>query len=180
MYGQALCLQRNTAVNKKLLGCLVTIVYFPEVSYNILWDHHMIYIVMKGDMCMNTYYNISGELKAYFSNNSIFKILLPIDMVFLFAGLAIILLSGVFGIYLGDFISGLAFWSFILGLLLTYANLHQQFLYIGLFGYGVINLFWLLRDIFKYHNFGWSSLFYAIVFAGLGFLVFKRSISGNN
>lgn len=127
---------------------------------------------------MNTYFNISSELKAYFSSNSIFKILLPIDMVFLFAGLAVMLLSYVFGINFGSFFSGLAFWAFILGVVLTYANMHQQFLYIGLFGYAAINLIVLLITLVKYASFGWGSLFYALVFGGLGYLVFKRTVTG--
>lgn len=129
---------------------------------------------------MNTYNNISSELKAYFSNNPIFKILLPIDMVFLFAGLAILLLGGVFGINFGSFIYGLAFWAFILGLILTYANMHQQFLYIGLFGYAAINLIELIFGLFKYGNFYWGDLFYVLVFGGLGYLAFKHAVSGGN
>lgn len=130
---------------------------------------------------MNTYFNISSELKAYFSNNTIFKVLLPIDMVLLFAGLAIMLLNGILGINFSNFIHGLAYWAFILGLLLTYANLHQQFLYIGLFGYGALHLYGLLEGLFnKYHSFNWSDLFFVLVFGGLGYLVFKRSVSGNN
>lgn len=130
---------------------------------------------------MNTYSNISGELRAFFSTNKFFKILLPIDMILLFAGFAIILLSDVVGIYFGGLINSLAFWAFILGLLLTYANMKEQFLYIGLLGYAGINVLYLIFGLFRYgHYFYWGSLFYALVFGGLGYLVLKRTLSASS
>lgn len=130
---------------------------------------------------MNTYGNISNELRNFFSTNKFFKILLPLDMVFLFAGLAIIFLGGVFRIYFGGFISSLAFWSFILGLLLNYANRKEQFLYIGLLGYAGVKVIEVLFGLFGSGNyFSWGSLFYALVFGGMGYLVLKRTLTGSS
>ncbi|NTV89277.1 MAG: hypothetical protein HGA22_02775 [Clostridiales bacterium] len=124
---------------------------------------------------MNTYANISRELKAWFSNNSVFKILLPIDMVLLFAGLILIFIDYVLGINMGGLINGLAFWIFIAGLLLAYANLHNMYLYIGMFGYGAIQIITLVIYLFKYKSFSWGSLFYAAVFAWLGYVALKNA-----
>ena len=129
---------------------------------------------------MNTFSNVSSELRAFFSTNRIFKILLPIDMVLLFAGLIILFLINILGIGLGGFFSALGYWAFILGLLLTYANMKEQFLYIGLFGYGAINILdFLISLIGKYHIFSWANLFNAAIFGGLGYLVLKRTLSGS-
>lgn len=129
---------------------------------------------------MNTYSNISSELRAFFSTNKIFKILLPIDMVLLFAGLAIILLGDIFGIYFGGIVSSLAHWAFILGLLLTYANMKEQFLYIGLLGYAAIQVINIIIGIFSAgHYFSWGSLFAALVYGGLGYLVLRKTLTGS-
>lgn len=44
-------------------------------------------------MRVNTYSNISSELRTFFSTNKFFKILLPIDMVLLFAGLVLLFVN---------------------------------------------------------------------------------------
>ena len=129
---------------------------------------------------MNTYSNISGELRAFFSSNRVFKILLPIDMILLFAGLAILFVDYFNIINFGGLIYSLAYWAFLLGLLLAYANLKEQFLYIGLLGYGAINALHLIITLFKaYHIFSWSSLINALIYGGLGYLVLKRTIAGS-
>ncbi len=131
-------------------------------------------------MHVNTYSNISGELRAFFSSNRVFKILLPIDMILLFAGLAILFVDYFNIINFGGLIYSLAYWAFLLGLLLAYANLKEQFLYIGLLGYGAINALHLIITLFKaYHIFSWSSLINALIYGGLGYLVLKRTIAGS-
>jgi len=130
---------------------------------------------------VNTYSNISGELRAFFSTNKFFRILLPIDMVLLFAGLVILILGSIFSINFGAIISSLAYWAFILGLLLTYANMKEQFLYIGLLGYGAMCVLSLIITLFRYgHYFSWGSLFSALIFGGLGYLVLKRTLTGSS
>lgn len=127
---------------------------------------------------MNAYVNISSELKSFFGKHPIFKILLPLDVVLLFGGLIVILLSSIFAINLGSFIVSLAYWAFILGLLLAYANFNQTYLYIGLLGYGAIKLLQVIINLIfdKYRFLNWSSLFAAIIFGGLGYLALKHDV----
>lgn len=127
---------------------------------------------------MNTYQNVSNELRSYFSSHKIFKILMPLDIIIMFAGLAIMFLTNILGVSVGSFFSALSFWLYILGLLLTYANLKEQFLYIGLLGHGALRFIELLIALFgRYHYLSWSSLFGIIVYGGLGYLVLKRTLA---
>lgn len=130
--------------------------------------------LLKGEIMLNTYTNISNELRSYFSSHSIFKILIPLDVVLILGGLAILILSNIFLIGFGGLITTLAYWLFILGLLLAYANLHQQFLYIGLLAYGASELLLFILKIFRSRPFGWENLIPCLIFGGLGYLVFKR------
>lgn len=127
---------------------------------------------------MNAYQNISSELRSFFSTIKLFKLLLPLDIIIMFAGLALILLDDILGISIGSFLSNLSYWAFILGLLLTYANLKKQFLYIGLFGYAGICFVNILIAVFsKPHYLSWYSLFRLVVFGGLGYLVLRRTMT---
>ncbi len=131
---------------------------------------------MEGAIRVSAYKNISGELKNLFSSNRFFRVLLPLDLVFLFAGLIIILFDSIFGINMGGFINTLAYWAFILGLLLVYANMKEKLLYIGLLGYGAINLLNFLINLFSIGFFSWDLIFNTAIFGGLGYLVLRRSI----
>ena len=126
---------------------------------------------------MNAYQNISNELRGFFSTNKIFKLLLPLDIIIMFVGLALVFLSGTLGIYIGSILSGLIYWAFILGLLLTYANMKEQFLYIGLLGYGAVKLVDVLVAIIgRYHYLDWGSLYRLVIFGGLGYLVLRKTM----
>ncbi|MDO8685541.1 MAG: hypothetical protein Q7J78_02605 [Clostridiales bacterium] len=135
---------------------------------------------------MNTFSNISSELKAYFSSHSILKILLPIDMVLIFAGLIFMVINGIFpglGLsagFFGGLLSAVAYWAFIFGLLFAFANYHQQYLYIGMMGYGAFSVLMIIFYLFRRWGFSWSFLFDAAVFGGLGYLVFARSTSSGS
>ena len=130
---------------------------------------------------MNAYQNISNELRGFFSTNKILKLLLPLDIIIMFVGLALVFLSGTLGIYIGSILSGLIYWAFILGLLLTYANMKEQFLYIGLLGYGATKLIDVLIAIIgKYHYLDWGSLYRLVIFGGLGYLVLRKTMVGSS
>ncbi len=130
---------------------------------------------------MNTYVNISNELRSFFSTCKFFKLLLPLDIIIMFAGLVLIFLNDTLGISLGGFFSALSYWVFILGLLLTYASLKEQFLYIGLLGYGGLCFISLLIDLIgKYHYLSWWSLFRVAIFGGLGYLVLRKTMVGSS
>ena len=124
---------------------------------------------------MDTYNNMSSELKTCLGSNRILKALLPLDMVLLFGGLIIYFLVYVLGTNLGGFISSLAYWAFILGLALAYANLHNKFLYIGFWCYGAICIILFFKLLFgEVHSFSWDYIFRVLIFGGLGYLVFRR------
>jgi hypothetical protein len=128
---------------------------------------------------MNSYFNISRELKSCFTNNSFFKVLLPLDAIILLIGLIFIFLNRVIGFGFTPLINALAYWVFILGLLLTYANLRHVFIYSGLFAYAAIEIIRLIIIIFSNWYFSWSTLFNALVFAYLGYIAFRNySVSG--
>ncbi|NSW90478.1 MAG: hypothetical protein HPY74_07345 [Firmicutes bacterium] len=127
---------------------------------------------------MSTYKNISNELKVLFSSNSIFRILLPIDVVLVFGGVIFMILSALFpglGLdrgFFGNLLSSVAFWAFLLGLLLAYANLHEETIYVGCFLYSLLQLIYFIKYI-RFFLVGY--LVPALIFAGIGYLVFKRN-----
>jgi hypothetical protein len=125
---------------------------------------------------MHAYVNISKELRSFFSNNKIFRYLLPLDIVIMFAGLILIFMNVTLSINIGGFLSALAYWAFIIGLLLTYASLKERPLYIGLLGYGAIYLISFLASLFRSGYFSCSSLFRFVVYAGLGFLLLRKTL----
>lgn len=126
---------------------------------------------------MDTYNSMSSELRTCLGSNRILKALLPLDMVLLFGGLIIYFLIHVLATDLGGFISSLAYWAFILGLVLAYANLHNKFLFIGSWCYGAICVILFFKSLFGTdHNFSWDYIFRVLIFGGLGYLVFRREV----
>ena len=127
---------------------------------------------------MNTFENISKELKQYFSQHSIFGKLLSLDFLLIFAGVIFMVINGIFpriGLgsgFFGNILSSLAYWAFILGLLLAYANMNEKYMYSGMFLYAGLYVFYFLRNI-KF--FRLSYLITAAIFGGLGYLVYKRN-----
>jgi hypothetical protein len=132
-------------------------------------------------LSMNAYVNISNELRNFFSTNKIFRYLLPLDIVIMFTGLALTFLNTALRISIGGFFSALAYWAFIIGLILTYANLKERPLYIGLLGYGGIYLIVFLRTLFsRVPAINFSSLFRIIVYAGLGYLLLRKTLTNSS
>lgn len=129
---------------------------------------------------MGAYRNISNELKTFFSNHNIFRVLLPLDSVFLFGSLGLMVINRFASI--GSLLSALVYYCFLLGLLLTYANFHERNLFIGLFVYAGIYAF----DVIKYGIFNTHRYIYfyglvtCLVFAGLGYLVYKNSLNNRH
>lgn len=123
---------------------------------------------------MNTYENISAELKAFFSNHSVFKIFLPLDAALVFGGAGIILLSQFLNV---GMLYAIAYYAFLLGIILAYANRHEKYLYLGLFIYAGANAWAVLAHALfnKYLKYlDLYSLLTCLIFGGLGYLVFKR------
>ncbi len=127
---------------------------------------------------MNSYVSISRELRSLFSTNRILRYIFPLDVIIMFASLILIFLNNTVGVNIGGFLSALTYWTFILGLLMTYASLKERPLYIGLFGYGAIHLISFLISLFRYGYFSCYSFFRFAVYAGLGWLVLRKVLAG--
>lgn len=131
---------------------------------------------------MNTYENISKELRSYFSTNTFFRLALPFDM-FVVYGCAGIMIINKF-ISLGTVLGSVAYYGFIIGLLLSFANDNKKIMYYGLFAYAASHAYTLLLIIVKYRIVNFSSLIDILVFGGIGYLLFKKdtvsSIISNN
>lgn len=128
---------------------------------------------------MGTSRNISNELKAFFNRQKIFKILLPMDIVILILALGILVINEF--VCVGGLMYSIAYYMFLLGLLLTYANYNQKMLYIGFFSYGAIQFINLLKGIFtKYSYFNYHAFFTTLIFGWIGYLIFKHYAISQN
>ena len=126
---------------------------------------------------MSTYKNISSELRGFFSNHPVFRLLLPLDMIFLFGGLGLIILN--YLVSVGGLLSALSYYGFLFGLLLAYTNFNQKFLYLGFFIYAGTEAFSVIKYaiFYQYRFLDFYSLVTCLVFGGLGYLVFKYNNS---
>lgn len=125
---------------------------------------------------MNTYKNISQELLGYFSNHPLIKVVLPFDSIILGACLVLMLLQKFISI--GGLLSAIAYYGFIFSLILCYSKLNEKMLYIGLGAYAALEVFDFLKyAIFsKYRFLDYYSLVSILVFGGLAYLVYKKTL----
>ncbi|TYQ15677.1 UNVERIFIED_CONTAM: hypothetical protein Cloal_2158 [Acetivibrio alkalicellulosi] len=121
---------------------------------------------------MNTYINISKELKSYFSKHPFFKILLPLDM-FIVYGCAGAMALNMF-ISIGSLLSTLVYYGFFVGLLLAYSNLKNKVIYTGLFIYAGSAAFQLLRNALFHRFLDYGSLFVLLIFGFIGYRMFTK------
>jgi len=122
---------------------------------------------------MSAYNDAGTGVKGLIESNRMSKILLPLDIIIMFAALALLLINAFSSI--GSLLYAIAFWGFLAGLLLTFANLKSQMLYVGLYGYAIVNVIYFFRSLFsKWIGFSWFSLIAIVIFGGLGYLVMKQ------
>jgi hypothetical protein len=122
---------------------------------------------------MSAYSDAGTSVKGMIESNKITKMLLSLDIIIMFASLALLLINSISGI--GELLYAIAFWGFMIGVVLTFANLKNQMLYIGLFGYALANIIWFIRLLFtKYTGFGWYELIAIVIFGGLGYFVMRQ------
>ena len=100
------------------------------------------------------------------------------DVIIMFGSLILIFLDNTVGVNIGGFLRALTYWTFILGLLMTYASLKERPLYIGLFGYGGDTPDKFYEIIVRRRIFQLSWLFGFAVYAGLGYLVLRKVPAG--
>lgn len=113
----------------------------------------------------------------YFQQHPIFKILLPISMPLMFVCVLLRLVNNL--ISLGGFVSALAFLGFFLMLFLTLAQCNFRMAAFGLCGFTLDYVITFLNNLIRSHSIVYSSLLYIVVFGGLAFLSYKKSVTFN-
>lgn len=122
---------------------------------------------------MNCLRSISFELKKCLRSNLFFKSIFDLDIIFLYSGLTVLwlnLFTG-FGNGLGGLLYIISYWTFLLGALLSFANLNLKHTYLGLFSYSLLQ--WII--FFKFIselNFDISIAIKAAVFAWVGYVIY--------
>lgn len=114
----------------------------------------------------------------YFQQHPVFKVLLPISMPLMLVFAALRLAQNL--ISLGSFVSALIFLGFLLMLFLTVAQCNFRMAAIGLAGFALDYLWTFLINLIRFHSLAYGTLLYLVVYAGLAFLSYKKSVSFNN
>lgn len=114
---------------------------------------------------------------AYFQQHPVFKVLLPISMPVMFGFVALRLLQNL--ISLGNFVSALTFLGFFLMLFLTLSQCNFRMSAFGLAGFALDYLLSFLTSLIKYKSLAYGSLLYLVVYGGLAFLSYKKSLTFN-
>lgn len=109
--------------------------------------------------------NVGQSLKSYFNGNAIFRVLLPLDIIFLAVPLLLDLLV-LCTVDIG-FLSSLTLYIFIIGILLAFANSNYMFL-MGAFGVeAIFKLVDLIKALCSYHHYLSSSALIGLIVYGL-------------
>ena len=114
---------------------------------------------------------------AYFQQHPVFKVLLPISMPVMLVCVVLRLVQNV--ISLGSFVSALLFFVFILMLFLTVAQCNFRVAAIGLAGFALDYLLSFATSLIRYHSLAYGTLLYLVVYGGLAFLSYKKSVEIN-
>lgn len=114
---------------------------------------------------------------AYFQQHPVFRVLLPISMPLMLGCAALRLVGNL--ISLGGFVSALLFVGFFLALFLTLAQCNFCMAGIGLGLLAADYLWSLLHSLIKYHSVSYAALVYLIVYGGLAFLSYQKSMTFN-
>jgi hypothetical protein len=121
---------------------------------------------------MSAYNDAGTGVKGLIESNKVTKMLLGLDIIIMFAALVLLLIGSFSGI--GSLLGAIAFWGFLIGLVLTFANGKTQMLFLGLFGYAIVNIISFLISLFRGWGFSWNDLIAIVIFGGLGYLVMKQ------
>jgi len=113
----------------------------------------------------------------YFQQHPVFKVLLPISMPLMFACVLLRLVNDL--ISLGSFVSALTFLGFFLMLFLTLSQCNFRMVAFGLCGFTLDYVITFLESLIRWHSIVYSSLLYILVFGGLAFLSYKKSMTFN-
>lgn len=113
----------------------------------------------------------------YFQQHPVLKIFLPISTPLMLLCVALRLVQNV--ISLGSLVSTLTFFVFFLMLLLTLAQCDFRMTAVGLAGVTLDYLLSFLMSLVRYHMLAYGSLLYVVVFGGLAFLSYQKSMTFN-
>lgn len=113
----------------------------------------------------------------YFQQHRIFKILLPVSMPLMLVCVVLFLLQNL--VSLGSFVSAIVFFGFILMLILTIAQCNFRMASIGLAGFALNYLISFVVSLIRYHHVAYGTLVYLVVYGGLAFLSYRKSITFN-
>lgn len=128
---------------------------------------------------MDACHKISTELRASFSEHSIFKILLPLDVIIIYGCVGAMVLNNF--IHIGGLLDAIAYYGFFMGLILAFSNEHNKVLYTGLFVYVASEAFQVLKYgiLESYRFLDYHSLITAAIFGYMGYLVYKLDIKAS-
>ncbi len=114
---------------------------------------------------------------AYFQQHPVFKILLPISMPLMLVCVVLRLVQNL--VSLGSFVSALIFFTFLLMLFLTVAQCNFRMAAVGLAGFALDYLLSFVVSLIRYHSLAYGTLLYLVVYGGLAFLSYKKSMTFN-
>ena len=114
---------------------------------------------------------------AYFQQHPVFKILLPISMPLMLVCVVLRLVQNL--VSLGSFVSALIFFAFLLMLFLTVAQCNFRMAAVGLAGFVLDYLLSFVGSLIRYHSLAYGTLLYLVVYGGLAFLSYKKSMTFN-
>lgn len=125
---------------------------------------------------MSIFRRIGDNLKEGFEKTPFLGSLMHLDVLLVFGSLAFLLLNLFLNLWIiGTILGAFAWYLLVVGLLMCWANRQTQFLYGGLFGYAAFQVIILLKNLFqKYSYFSFGTLVTALIYAGLGYLVYTK------
>lgn len=120
---------------------------------------------------------VGQTLYQYFSENRFFKVLLPLDLVFLLGAAFLNVFS--FFIDMGGFVHQILIFGFILGVLLTFSKSNYLMLTAGFSLWALKYLLFIFYILLCYRSFPWNEMLPFVIYGALAFQSYKKSIKIN-
>lgn len=120
---------------------------------------------------------VCQTLNAYFTQHSLFRILLPLSVPIMIICAVIHLVDGFISI--GSVASAIVMFGFYLFLILAVSTCNFLMAAAGLGIYALYFVISLVRNLIQFRILSWAALVYLAVYGGLAFLAYKKSIGFN-
>ncbi len=119
---------------------------------------------------------VCTSLQQFFMSNKFCRILMPVSMPLMFVSAGLKLLDRFISI--GSFANSIAFFAFMLSLLMVLSNQLFQIASYGIGIWAIVYVTSFIQALFgKYsHIISWGSLTYALIWGLLAFLLYKKSL----